>query len=206
VQTERKTSRQSASRDQALHPSAAARAARLVSQDQPGRSEKIESATQFQSAQRTGVQLRAPEVRRRRTDKLVSCNALLGGRRWWEGCRSRVLGIRIAGPVFSGDNEMPGGEKAGREMAAVVRRPKHMTRRCVAGCRKVTVPVRPSKARPSPWYFTTGERKKVTSRQRRPVGEGDQARKTKRDEAAAFERHAGGRMRPEGETSGGKSR
>lgn len=29
-------------------------------------------------AQRTGVKLRAPEVRRRRTDKLVSFNALLG--------------------------------------------------------------------------------------------------------------------------------
>src|SRR6266567_8131899 len=31
------------------------------------------------SAQRTGVQLRAPEGGRRPTDKLVNCNALLGG-------------------------------------------------------------------------------------------------------------------------------
>jgi hypothetical protein len=36
-------------------------------------------AKRHSPAKRTGVQLRAPEAGRRPTDKLVSCNALLGG-------------------------------------------------------------------------------------------------------------------------------
>ena len=42
--------------------------------------------------------------------------------------------------------------------------------------RKVRVSAQPSEARPSPWYFTTGESSEVTSWQRHPVGKTVQAR------------------------------